>query len=61
MEAFVWCKDLEDVSFEEGSELKRIEYKGFSCCSIKSVRLPEGVDIGVDAFNHWSEILFVPA
>ncbi len=48
--AFYGCKRLKDIKFSEN--LKQIQDKAFACCALKSLELPNGLEvIGNSAFD----------
>ena len=51
--AFESCKSLKSITFEEGSQVTKIDYVAFFCCSsLENITIPNRVEtIGVDAFN----------
>ena len=58
MWAFQWCGVVTEITFEEGSKLKKIDQSAFSCCQkVKEIVLPEGVEtIGADAFGGCDDL-----
>lgn len=56
--AFYDCENLESVSFEEGSNLKTIDYYGFyKCTSLKEISLPDTLSsIGSHCFQGCSSL-----
>ena len=56
--AFLCCKNLSELTFEENSKLKLIDRQAFDrCSSIKSLILPDSLEsIGINAFAECSNL-----
>ena len=55
-EAFCGCKQLSNVTFEEGSQLASVESNAFSgCTALKQIALPADAKVEPDALPDFSD------
>ena len=57
LEAFYGCDKLEEVIFEDGINLKRIEHRAFGQCkSLRKIKIPESAIVFADAFEGCDDL-----